>query len=175
MVTQAKTSLWHHEVAKIWSAHFQTGFYINGSGQKERESFLHRGHTCWCRRHMKKWILHNGDLLSFPTPPSHLDPHVFLCTQVYGDSSRARAMSRAMHGETEMSDQSRKRLLNGSRRLAEVFRLPKCSLSPQICLSAGDTQPPEAHAMTSGYGNIRMRRTCHEHGGATAGFSLPCW
>jgi len=65
MVTQAKTSLWHHKMAKIWSANFRTGFYR--TGQKERESLfpetfrisLPRGDTCWCMKDMKKWILHN--------------------------------------------------------------------------------------------------------------------
>ncbi|KAI9544401.1 hypothetical protein NQZ68_001274 [Dissostichus eleginoides] len=76
----------------------------------------------------------HGELISFTVPPlgSKAASH-FL--QIYGDSSRARAMSRPMHRETEMSDQSRKRLLNGSRRLAEVSVFPsvRC-LRRSVCV-----------------------------------------
>ena len=47
------------------------------------------------------------------------------------------------------------------------------SLSPQICLRAGDTLPPEANAMPSGCGNISVRRARREYGWATAGFLCP--
>eukprot|EP00064_Thunnus_orientalis_P009401 superscaffoldBa00001190_g9425 len=43
------------------------------------------------------------------------------------------------------------------------------SKETEICLCTGDTLPPEAHTMSSGYGNISVRKTCKEHGWATAG------
>ncbi len=60
--------------------------------------------------------------LSVPTITSRSP--CFFSTQVYGDSDRAGAMSRTRDGKTEMSVQSRARLLNGSRRLAEVSVFP---------------------------------------------------
>lgn len=63
-----------------------------------------------------------GNKLSVPAITSRSP--CFFSTQVYGDSGRAGAMSRTRDGKTEMSVQSRARLLNGSRRLAEVSVFP---------------------------------------------------
>lgn len=109
-----------------------------------------------------------GNKLSFPAITSRSP--CFFCTQVYADSSRAGAMSRARHGKTEMSVQSRARLLNGSRRLAEVSVFPSVpclrrSVSvPEIPCLRRPTPCPQDMATYS------VRRTCREHGWNTARF-----
>jgi len=64
MVTQAKTSLWHHQLAKI---SFSDRFLDEWIRTKSEQIFypetfricLHREDTCLCIKDMKKWILHN--------------------------------------------------------------------------------------------------------------------
>ena len=109
--------------------------------------------------------------ISFPSPAitSRAPCFVlfFFCTQVCGDSSRAGAMSRTRDGKTEMSVQSRVRLLNGSRRLAEVSVFPsvpclRWSVSaPEIpCLRRRAPCPQAmATASTASAWGIRTRNT----------------
>ena len=72
MLHKPKKSLWHPKVAKIWSAHFQTGFYINGLGQVSESFFLKLSESLYtegtylCIRNTNKWILHNGWPLKGP-------------------------------------------------------------------------------------------------------------
>jgi len=78
------------------------------------------------------------------------------------------AMSRTRDVKTEVSVRSKVRLLNGSRRLAEVSVFPSAS-----CLRRSVSAPEipclrRAHAMSSGYGNMSVRRTHREPGWATA-------
>lgn len=111
-----------------------------------------------------RFCLRSG--ISFPSPLSHLD--VFFCAQVYSDSGRAGAMSRTRDGETEMSVQSRVRLLNGSRRLAEVSVFPSVPClrrsvsAPEIPCLRRQTPCPQATA-TLAWG---------EHAGNTSGLQL---
>lgn len=71
-----------------------------------------------------------------------------------------------------MSVQSRGEAVKWQQAPGRGVCLPKCSLSPPICLHAGDDLPPEAHAVSSGYDAISMRRTCREHGRGAAGLHL---
>lgn len=109
-----------------------------------------------------------GNKLSFPAITSRSP--CFFCTQVYADSSRAGATSRARHGKTEMSVQSRARLLNGSRRLAEVSVFPsdpclrRSVSAPEIPCLRKPRPCPQDMATYS------VRRTCREHGWNTTRF-----
>lgn len=109
-----------------------------------------------------------GNKLSVPAITSRSP--CFFSTQVYSDSGRAGAMSRTRDGKTEMSVQSRARLLNGSRRLAEVSVFPSVPClrrsvsAPEIPCLRRPVPCPQAMA-TLAWG---------EHagytGGTTAGF-----
>ena len=58
VVNWPKRMLWHHKVAKIWSAHSQTKNKRIYLPETFRNS-LRRGDTYLCIIDMKRWILHN--------------------------------------------------------------------------------------------------------------------
>lgn len=89
-------------------------------------------------------------------PPLHLGPLCSISVQRFGAAVTGPGLWAERHAKTEMSLQSRVRQQQAS---GWDFRSSNCSLSPPICLCAGDTSPRKANAMSPGYGETPARNT----------------
>lgn len=88
-------------------------------------------------------------------PPLHLGPFCSISVQRFRAAVTGPGLWAECRGKTETSLQSRVRQQQAS---AWEFRSSNCSLSPLICLCAGDTSPQKANTISPGYGETLTRK-----------------